>query len=332
MTTPEPHIPVLLDAVLDAAAPVGGIWLDGTLGAGGYTRALLEAGAERVIGVDRDPEAHARASVWGVGYGARFTPALGTFSELDRLAAEAGALQLDGVVLDIGVSSMQFDQAMRGFSFREAGPLDMRMAQQGESAADLVNTLSEAALSDILFQYGEERAARRIARAITTARPVKTTLELAEIITATLQPAKPGDSHPATRSFQALRIAVNHELLELARALFAAERALKPGGVLIVVTFHSLEDRIVKKMLARASGRGSGGNRHAPVIETKAATFAPMTRRAVVAREAERTANPRARSAKLRAARRTHAPSPPPDFEGLGLPGRDRTRLQEGLI
>lgn len=327
-----PHIPVLLNEVLAAAAPVQGVWLDGTLGAGGYSRALLEAGADRVIGVDRDPEAGKQAEAWAAAYGDRFTFAPGTFSQLDVLAAESGAATLDGVVLDIGVSSMQLDQAERGFSFRGDGPLDMRMAQEGESAADLVNTLSEGELTDILFQYGEERAARKIARALLKARPIVTTAQLAAVISDVLPRPKPGDPHPATKSFQALRIAVNAELVELARALFAAERCLKPGGILIVVTFHSLEDRIVKKMLARATGKAEGGNRHAPAVTALRPSFEGIGRKAVTAQEAELAANPRARSAKLRAARRTDAPAQTPDFAGLGLPGRDRKHIAEGRI
>ncbi|MEL6583062.1 MAG: 16S rRNA (cytosine(1402)-N(4))-methyltransferase RsmH [Pseudomonadota bacterium] len=327
-----PHIPVLLNEVLESASPVQGVWLDGTLGAGGYTRALLDAGADRVIGVDRDPEAGKQAEVWAAAYGDRFSFAPGTFSSLDTLAAEQGAEQLDGVVLDIGVSSMQLDQAERGFSFRHDGPLDMRMAQDGESAADLVNSLTEADLSDVLFQYGEERASRKIARAILKTRPHHTTSGLAKAIADVLPRQKPGDPHPATRSFQALRIAVNAELVELARALFAAERVLKPGGVLIVVTFHSLEDRIVKKMFARATSRGEGGNRHAPAAVLAAPSFEMIGRKAVTANAEELAANPRARSAKLRAARRTDAPAQLIDFAGLGLPGRDRKLIAEDRI
>jgi 16S rRNA (cytosine1402-N4)-methyltransferase len=320
-----PHIPVLLNEVLEAAQPVGGVWVDGTLGAGGYTRALLEAGADRVIGIDRDPEAAAQVARWAEPYGARFTFAPGTFSDMEALA---GA-QVDGIVLDIGVSSMQLDQALRGFSFRADGPLDMRMAQDGPSAADLVNTATEAELSDILFQYGEERQSRRVARAIMKARPLSTTLALSDVLTSALPHARPGDIHPATRTFQALRIAVNEELIELAHALFAAERLLKPGGVLIVVTFHSLEDRIVKKFIARAAGRGGGGNRHAPVASGVMPTFEVVSRKAVTAGDEELSRNPRARSAKLRAARRTSEPAPAADYKGLGLPGRDLRLIGE---
>ncbi|MFN3292027.1 MAG: 16S rRNA (cytosine(1402)-N(4))-methyltransferase RsmH, partial [Gemmobacter sp.] len=240
-TTGEPHVPVLLAPILALCAPVRGVWLDGTLGAGGYTRGLLAAGADRVIGVDRDPTALALAATWAAPYGDRLRLVQGTFSALDDHAGEA----LDGVVLDLGVSSMQLDQPERGFSFLRDGPLDMRMGDSGESAADLVNEADETLLADILFHYGEERAARRIARAIVAERaraPIATTARLAEIVAACLPRPKPGQSHPATRSFQALRIAVNTEFEELVAGLSAAERALRPGGLLAVVSFHSLED------------------------------------------------------------------------------------------
>ncbi|MEY4696115.1 MAG: hypothetical protein RIT14_543, partial [Pseudomonadota bacterium] len=234
-----PHVPVLLRPLLAAVAPVTGVWLDGTFGAGGYARGLLAAGADLVIGVDRDPLALDLAAAWAGDYGDRLRLVAGNFSALDRLAGQA----LDGVVLDLGVSSMQLDRAERGFSFQKDGPLDMRMSQDGPSAADLVNTSSEEVLADILYHYGEERASRRIARAIVQERavaPVTTTLRLAEIVAKCLPRPKPGQSHPATRSFQAIRIAVNTEFSELAEGLAAAERALKPGGRLAVVSFHSL--------------------------------------------------------------------------------------------
>jgi len=314
-----PHVPVLLGPLLAAVAPVSGVWLDGTLGAGGYARGLLAAGAGRVIGIDRDPLALAMAADWGRPYGDRLRVVAGTFSNLDTLAGEA----LDGVVLDLGVSSMQLDQPERGFSFAKDGPLDMRMSQSGTSAADLVNTLPEADLADILYHYGEERASRRIARAIVTERtkaPIEGTLRLSEIVSACLPRPKPGQSHPATRSFQALRIAVNTEFHELAAGLEAAERALKPGGLLAVVSFHSLEDRIVKRFMQMRSGRAGQGSRHAPEQQAEAARFEPVTRRAIAADEAECAANPRARSALLRVARRTVAPAGAVDRSGLGLP------------
>ncbi|MEZ5751139.1 MAG: 16S rRNA (cytosine(1402)-N(4))-methyltransferase RsmH [Paracoccaceae bacterium] len=314
-----PHIPVLLTPLLAAVAPVSGVWLDGTVGAGGYARGLLAAGAERVIGIDRDPLAHEMAREWGAVYGDRLTTVLGTFSDLDTLAGEL----LDGVVLDLGVSSMQLDQAERGFSFAKDGPLDMRMSQTGESAADLVNTLPEGALADILYHYGEERASRRIARAIVAARaehPITGTLRLSEIVSSCLPRPKPGQSHPATRSFQALRIAVNTEFHELADGLEAAERALKPGGMLAVVSFHSLEDRIVKRFMQARAGRAGQGSRHAPMQEQEAPRFEQVTRKAVGPDEAESAANPRSRSALLRVARRTEAPAGPVDRSTLGLP------------
>ncbi len=314
-----PHVPVLLRPLLAAVAPVHGVWLDGTFGAGGYARGLLEAGAERVIGVDRDPAALAMADDWAGDYGDRLWLVHGTFDRLDDHAQEP----LDGVVLDLGVSSMQLDQAERGFSFTRDGPLDMRMGQVGESAADLVNNAPESHLADILFHYGEERAARRIARAITRARadaPITTTAQLAEIVAACLPRSKPGQSHPATRSFQALRIAVNAEFTQLVDGLEAAERALKPGGRLAVVSFHSLEDRIVKRFIQRRSGQGGGTSRHAPEEATVAPRFKLLSRRAIAPDDAELAANPRARSALLRVAERLDAPAGPVDRQVLGLP------------
>jgi 16S rRNA (cytosine1402-N4)-methyltransferase len=314
-----PHIPVLIDAILRDCAPVRGVWLDGTLGAGGYTRALLAAGAERVIGIDRDPLALDLARDWATPLGDRVRLVEGTFSDLDRLAGGP----LDGVVLDLGVSSMQLDLAERGFSFMKDGPLDMRMSQSGPSAADLVNGADEGVLADILFHYGEERASRRIAHAIVGARaldPIVTTSRLAEIVARCLPRPKPGQSHPATRSFQAIRIAVNAEFSELAQGLAAAERALRPGGLLAVVTFHSLEDRIVKRFLQLASGHEANANRYAPARTDTAARFDLVTRRAVAPDDAEIARNPRARSAKLRVARRTSVPPLAIPDADLGLP------------
>jgi 16S rRNA (cytosine1402-N4)-methyltransferase len=316
----------LIDAILRECAPIRGVWLDGTLGAGGYTRELLKAGAARVIGIDRDPVALAMAEVWAAPLGDRVRLVEGTFSDLDRLAGEA----LDGVVLDLGVSSMQLDQPERGFSFMKDGPLDMRMSQSGPSAADLVNGAAEGVLADILYQYGEERASRRIAHAIVAARaqePIVTTARLAEIVARCLPRPKPGQSHPATRSFQAIRIAVNAEFSELAEGLQAAERALRPGGLLAVVTFHSLEDRIVKRFLQLASGHEANANRHAPAKSESDARFDLVTRRAVAPDDAEIARNPRARSAKLRVARRTGAAAKPIAAADLGLPDvRERRR------
>ncbi len=318
-----PHIPVLLDPILDRISPVSGVWLDGTFGAGGYSRALLEAGADKVIGVDRDPEALERAARWQGEYGARLELVDGRFGDLDRIA---GTAALDGVVLDIGVSSMQIDQAERGFSFLRDGPLDMRMEQSGPSAADIVNHAPEQMIADILFQFGEERASRRIAKAIVMDRKLQeftTTRQLAGMLERILPRPKPGQPHAATRTFQALRIAVNDELGELARGLQAAERALKQGGLLVVVTFHSLEDRMVKRFMQDRSGGAPKGNRYAPVQEAVQPAFEKVTRKAVVGSASELAANPRARSAKLRIARRTEAPAGPVDFHAIGLPKLD---------
>ena len=314
-----PHIPVLLMPLLAACAPVRGLWLDGTLGAGGYARGLLEAGADCVIGVDRDPLALELAAGWAAEYGDKLRLVQGNFSELDHHAGAA----LDGVVLDLGVSSMQIDTGERGFSFQKDGPLDMRMSQSGESAADIVNEASEDRLADILYHFGEERASRRIARFIVAARtdtPITTTLRLAEIVSKCLPRPKPGQSHPATRSFQALRIAVNAEFSELVQGLGAAERALKPGGLLAVVTFHSLEDRIVKRFFQAAAGEEPNSNRYAPAKSNTTARFDLITRKAVGPDDDELAQNPRSRSAKLRVARRTAAPAMAPDGAQLDAP------------
>lgn len=313
----SPHIPVLLDPILKAVAPVAGRWLDGTFGAGGYARGLLAAGAAHVIGVDRDPLALQMAASWAGDYGDRLSLVAGNFSDLDVHAP------LDGVVLDLGVSSMQLDFAERGFSFAKDGPLDMRMSQDGESAADLVNGLDEGQLADILYLYGEERASRRIAKSIVDHRAkarIETTLQLAEIVSRCLPRPKPGQSHPATRSFQAIRIAVNTEFTELAEGLAAAERALKPGGMLAVVTFHSLEDRIVKRFFQLASGAESNTNRYAPARDEDAARFTLVTRKATTPTDDEVAANPRARSAKLRIGKRTDQPAQSIDPAALGVP------------
>ncbi len=313
-----PHIPVLLRPLLRVVAPVQGVWLDGTFGAGGYTRALLEAGADRVIAVDRDPLAFQMAQGWAADYGDRLVQQPGVFSAMDDYAQD-----LDGVVLDLGVSSMQLDRAERGFSFMKDGPLDMRMSQTGPTAAELVNTLSETALADILFTFGEERASRRIARAIVKARaeaPFETTLQLAERVESCLPRAKPGQSHPATRSFQALRIAVNAEYDELFQGLMAAERALKSGGQLAVVTFHSIEDRMVKRFLQSRAGQTGRANRYAPEIEQAPPAFDLLTRKAVGPDDQELEENPRSRSARLRAARRTDAPAGAIDARAIGMP------------
>lgn len=323
-TAASPHVPVLLDPILDAVAPVDGAWVDGTFGAGGYTRALLDAGAETVFAIDRDPEAFARASGWAGRYGDRLRLVEGTFGEMDTLIEGP----VDGVVLDIGVSSMQIDRAERGFSFQADGPLDMRMSQSGTSAADIVNAASEAELADILFQYGEEKASRRIAKAIVDARkagPLASTGQLVEIIEGVVK-ARAGQAHPATRSFQALRIAVNDELGELARGLFAAEALLRTGGALAVVTFHSLEDRVVKRFLAARGGKTPSANRWAPAVQADTPRF-ELFGKAIGPSKSEVAANPRARSARLRLARRTGAAQGDRNFTGLGLPRLTMTGL-----
>ena len=314
----RPHIPVLLRPLVAAVSPIVGDWLDGTFGAGGYTRALLDAGADRVIAVDRDPLAFDMAQDWAGDYGARLVMQQGVFSQLDTYASD-----LDGVVLDLGVSSMQLDLAERGFSFQKDGPLDMRMSQSGRSAADIVNEEDEAVLANILFHYGEERASRRIAKAIVAERatqPFETTLQLVHVIERCLPRPKPGQSHPATRSFQALRIAVNAEYEELYQGLMAAERALKPGGQLAVVTFHSVEDRMVKRFLTARSGGGGRANRYAPDAPDRAAQFEVKSRKAIGPDDAELAENPRARSAKLRVAKRTAAPAGTIASRDIGMP------------
>ncbi|APO86318.1 16S rRNA (cytosine(1402)-N(4))-methyltransferase RsmH [Marivivens sp. JLT3646] len=322
MSSPtDPHIPVLIRPLIRAVSPVSGIWLDGTFGAGGYTRALLEAGADKVIGVDRDPLAFEMAKPWIGDFGDRIEFVQGTFSDMDQYAQN-----LDGVVLDLGVSSMQLDLAERGFSFMKEGPLDMRMSQSGTSAADFCNELDEEELADIIYLYGEERASRRIAKAIVKARPLTTTLQLAKIVEGCLPRPKPGQSHPATRTFQALRIAVNDEYGQLAEGLMAAERALKPGGLLAVVTFHSVEDRMTKRFFQSRSGRTANANRYAPELAQDKPAFEMVEKKAIGPDQQELTENPRSRSAKLRVARRTDAPSGEMDRKALGMPLRKGER------
>ncbi len=316
---PVRHIPVLLREVLAALEPSSGkVILDGTFGAGGYTSAILDAGAD-VIALDRDPSAIAAGQALVAAHDGHLTLIHSQFSELADHAPEGG---LDGVVLDIGVSSMQIDEAERGFSFQKNGPLDMRMSASGVSAADVVNRAKVADLIRIFHYLGEEDQAPRIAHAIEKKRvekPFETTRELAGLIEL-VTPRKMKDKiHPATRVFQALRIFVNDELGELAQALFAAERALKPGGRLVVVTFHSLEDRIVKKFFSDRAGKASG-SRHLPIAHERAATFEPVGKSMVSASEEEAQANPRARSAKLRAGLRTTAPAEAEDMSLFGFP------------
>jgi 16S rRNA (cytosine1402-N4)-methyltransferase len=308
---PALHIPVLGRPAVDFLnIRAGGVYIDTTFGAGGYTRAMLAAADCAVIGIDRDPSALALGQQLVEASSGRLVLCEARFSQLDRVTREAGFDAVDGVVLDLGVSSMQLDTAARGFSFRQDGPLDMRMGGKGASAADVVNAAGERDLADIIFTLGEERHSRAIARAIVKAReqaPIKTTRALAAVVASVMR-SRPGDIHPATRSFQALRMFVNDELGELAGALAAAERVLKPGGRLVAVSFHSLEDRMVKTFLTGRSTVG-GGSRHAPEVKRPAPTLRVLTKRPVTADEDEVTRNPRARSAKLRAAERLDAPA-----------------------
>lgn len=303
-----PHIPVMLDDVLATLGPLEGKHVvDGTYGAGGYSRAFASAGAI-VTGFDRDPDVIAQAKFGAVQDGNRISLVHAPFSQM---ADHFEPASVEAVVLDIGVSSMQLDQAERGFSFRFDGPLDMRMAQSGASASDVVNAMPVGDLIRVIGILGEEKKASRIAKAIDDARradPILTTAQLAAIIEKA-NPRKHSDTiHPATRTFQAIRIFVNDELRELARALFAAESILKPGGVIAVVSFHSLEDRIVKQFLASRAGKAQG-SRHLPQTDAAAAVFVQDGKSVISARAAECERNPRARSAKLRAARRTDAPA-----------------------
>ena len=328
------HVPVLLGEALAALAPRrDGVYLDGTFGAGGYARALIERGA-RVIGVDRDPSAIAAGAALVAAARGRLTLVEGRFGDLDAIAKRLGAAPLDGVVLDLGVSSTQLDEAERGFSLRRDAPLDMRMEMRGRSAADILREEDERTIADILYRFGEERAARRIARAVVADReraPYLSTLQLAEMI-ARVAPARRGEAtHPATRAFQALRIAVNDELVELLRGLEAAERALGPGGRLVVVAFHSLEDRIVKQFLARRSSRGRAASRPLPGEPARAApTFIVPAGQPILPGEAEIAANPRARSAKLRFAERAEASPLPRDAELAALAAPPAAQSRRG--
>ncbi len=296
------HIPVMLAEVLDALSPRDGArYIDGTFGGGGYSRAILEAADCRVLGIDRDPDAIARGQALVAHFGGRLTLVQGEFSRMDEIA---GGL-VDGAVLDLGVSSFQFDEAERGFSFRADGPLDMRMSKDGESAADFVNTADEKTLIHVISRYGEEHRARTVARAILKARPIARTGELAAIVSEALGPqAQRYAIHPATRTFQALRIHVNDELGELERGLDAATRALADKGRLAVVSFHSLEDRIVKQYLTGQSDAAARPSRHAPDARSAVQPYRLLTSRPLMPGAAETEANPRARSARLRAAER----------------------------
>ncbi len=310
-----PHTPVMLNEVIEALAPQDGEhFIDGTFGAGGYSNAILNAAKCYVFAIDRDPSAIARGLELASSTGNRLTIALGRFSEMDQLAVTR--LPVDGVALDLGVSSMQFDEAERGFSFQNDGPLDMRMggdAQGGKTAAGLVNDSPNAELARIFKDYGEERRARHVANVICGLReetPITRTKQLAEIVSKALGGVRAGKIHPATRTFQALRIAVNDELSELYNGLRAAERSLSAGGRLAVVSFHSLEDRIVKQFLTARTGNAGRGSRHLPEqADGPAPSFEYVFRGSHGASDQEVAQNPRARSAKLRAARRTSAPA-----------------------
>jgi 16S rRNA (cytosine1402-N4)-methyltransferase len=303
----ERHVPVLLNEVVDALQPRdGGRYVDGTFGAGGYTAAMLDRADCRVIAIDRDPDAIAAGRPLAERYAPRLRLIEGRFGDMAELLSAEGVDDVDGVALDLGVSSMQFDQPGRGFSFRASGPLDMRMERKGPSAADLVNEAEEAELADIIWRYGEERRSRRVARAIVEARKdkrIETTGELAEIVRRAVGPQGRDESDPATRTFQALRIAVNDELGELERGLAAAEQVLAAGGRLAVVSFHSLEDRAVKEFVRARAGRTPGPSRHAPPrADARAPALRDLTRKPLTPSAAEVSANPRARSARLRVA------------------------------
>lgn len=312
-TEDRPHKPVLLREVLEALAPRDGeIMVDGTFGAGGYSRAILDSANCELYGIDRDPTAVATGKKLEVEYDGRFHMVEGCFGDMGRLIPTAGADQVDGIVLDIGVSSMQLDQADRGFSFREDGPLDMRMSMSGPTAADFVNTAEEEDIANVIYRYGEERASRKVARKIIEMRaeePFTSTSQLARAVRSVVRKSKDGID-PATRTFQALRIYVNDELGELERAMEAAETLLKPGGRLVVVTFHSLEDRQVKTFMKERSGDPNKMSRRLPgEPEVVIPTFTTITRKAVTGQKDEIRANPRARSAKLRAVARNDQPA-----------------------
>ncbi|MDE2197762.1 MAG: 16S rRNA (cytosine(1402)-N(4))-methyltransferase RsmH [Rhodospirillales bacterium] len=317
------HVPVMLREVLGQLAPRdGGIYLDGTFGGGGYAAAILGAARCTLWAIDRDPAAIARGAALAARYPGRLHLLQGDFGSMLELLGGQGVTQLDGVVLDLGVSSYQIDDPARGFSFRFDGPLDMRMSGSGETAADLVNRLGEGELADILYEFGEERRSRRIAHAIVAARaitPITTTAELARIIRTVVPPDRSGID-PATRSFQALRIRVNDELGQIDRALAQAASLLAPGGRLVVVAFHSLEDRLVKRFMVEQAGRAPAASRHDPagMVARAPSAFELLTARALRPGDDEMAANPRARSARLRALQRHAAASPAPALPAIG--------------
>ncbi|MFL6845235.1 MAG: 16S rRNA (cytosine(1402)-N(4))-methyltransferase RsmH [Allosphingosinicella sp.] len=314
---PAPHVPVLLDEAIAALAIAPGeTHVDGTFGAGGYTNAILEKGAARVYAFDRDPDAIQEGESLAASSGGRLTLVPERFSRMRQALSSHGVDSVDGVTLDIGVSSMQLDRPERGFSFQSDGPLDMRMGGEGESAADFLNNAPEAEIADVLWRYGEEPKSRRIARAIVAARPLERTGQLAEIVRKALGWHPGMKKDPATRTFQAIRIHLNEELQELEGGLEAAEQVLRPGGRLAVVTFHSLEDRLVKRFLKERSGDVPAGSRHLPERAAPSPASFEAVAKPVRAGEAEVKANPRARSATLRVARRTSA-SP---WTGKGMP------------
>ncbi len=319
----------MLREVLEYLAPGDGeVHVDATFGAGGYARAILQAADVRLFGIDRDPTAIAGGKALAARYSGRLVLLHGRFSEMEALLAQHGVGAVDGVVMDLGVSSMQLDEAERGFSFMHDGPLDMRMGTEGISAAEVVNTFREEDIADILKTYGEERRARPIARAIVRRRkerPFMTTFDLVEVVEQVLGRPRAGKKHPATRTFQALRIFVNRELEEVARGLLAAERLLKPGGRLVVVSFHSLEDRIVKQFFKTRTGRGEAQSRRLPhEPEPPAPSFEDLAPGGVAPSDEEVASNPRARSARLRAGRRTSAPAM------MQLPALPRVRVGMG--
>ena len=308
---PAPHVPVLLAEVLDALRVAEGeTHVDGTFGAGGYTKAILETGAARVYAFDRDPDAIEEGEALAASSGGRLTLVPERFSRMRQALSERGVDAVDGVTLDIGVSSMQLDRADRGFSFQADGPLDMRMAREGESAADFLNRAPEEEIADVLWRYGDEPRSRRIARAIVAARPLERTGQLAEVVRKAVGFHAGMKKDPATRTFQAIRIHLNEELQELEGGLEAAEQVLRPGGRLAVVTFHSLEDRLVKRFLKERSGDVPAGSRHLPEQARRAPSPSfDNVARPVRAGGAETAANPRSRSATLRVAHRTQAPA-----------------------